>query len=177
METIGIWEDFSGILKKYIHSKVKDDDLTKDILQEVFIRIHLNVSKIKNNESLKSWLFTITHNVIMDHFKRQSKQIPFLETPENDENQTHSAKNCIRPLINKLPEKYREALLMSEINGKKQFEVAEALNISVSGAKSRIQRGRKLLQQGFIDCCDYKINDKGFLIGEHKEKENCKVCK
>lgn len=177
METIAIWEQFSEILKRYINSKVKDDAITKDILQEVFIKIHLNTHKIKNQESLKSWIYAIAHNQIMDYFKNQSKQIITTEIIENNENQSHSAENCLLPLINNLPEKYREALLLSEINGKKQFEVAQILNISLPGAKSRIQRGRKLLQQGFIDCCDYKINSKGFLVGEHKEKENCKVCK
>lgn len=177
METNIIWDNFSETLKKYIQNKVKDEESSKDILQEVFIKIHLNANKIKNTESLKSWLYTIAHNTIMDYFKKQSRQIDYTIIPESEENQPHTAKNCILPLIHSLPEKYREALLLSEINGKKQLEVAEILNISVSGAKSRIQRGRKLLQQGFIDCCDYKINEKGFLIGEHKEKENCKVCK
>lgn len=177
METHNIWEDFSGMLKKYIFSKVKDEDITKDILQEVFIKIHLNVNKVQHTESLKSWLYTVAHNAIMDHFKNSSKQPPVLETAEIEENHDHSAKNCIVPMINSLPAKYKEALLLSEINGKKQNEVAEILHISLSGAKSRIQRGRKLLQEGFMSCCDYKLNDKGLLIGEHQEKENCKVCK
>lgn len=177
METVDIWKQFSEILKKYIYSKVKDKEVTKDLLQEVFVKIHLNTDKIKKTESLKSWVYTITHNVIMDYFKSQSKPIPVFEFVEPTENQSHSAENCILPLINNLPEKYKEALLLSEINGKKQTEVAEILNISLPGAKSRIQRGRKLLQQGFIDCCNYTLNSEGLLVGEHKEKENCKVCK
>jgi RNA polymerase sigma-70 factor (ECF subfamily) len=177
METIDIWKQFSEILKKYIYSKVKDKEVTKDLLQEVFVKIHLNSDKIKKTESLKSWVYTITHNVIIDYFKNQSKPIPVFELAEPTENQGHSAENCILPLINNLPEKYKEALLLSEIKGKKQTEVAEILKISLPGAKSRIQRGRKLLQQGFIDCCNYKLNSDGLLVGEHKEKENCKVCK
>ena len=80
-----------------------------------------------------------------------------------------SLKNTIRDVLNNTG-------FTREINGKKQNEVADILHISLSCAKSRIQRGRKLLQEGFMSC-DYKLNDKGLLIGEHKEKENCKVCK
>lgn len=177
METIDIWKQFSEILKKYIFSKVKNKEATKDLLQEVFVKIHLNSDKLKKTESLKSWVYTITHNVIIDYFKNQSKPIPTLELTETEDNTGHSAKNCLFPLINNLPEKYKEALLLSEINGKKQHEVAEILNLSLPGAKSRIQRGRKLLQQGFIDCCNYTLNSEGFLVGEPMEKENCKVCK
>ncbi|MFC7773394.1 sigma-70 family RNA polymerase sigma factor [Flavobacterium sp. GCM10027622] len=176
METIDIWKQFSENLKGYIVSKIKDTEITKDLLQEVFIKIHLNNHKLKNTDSLKSWVFSITHNTIIDYFKSQSKPIPLLELPDNEETNHHSAENCIIPLINHLPEKYKEALLLSEIKGKKQQEVAEILNITLPGAKSRIQRGRKLLQQGLIDCCDYTLNNKGFLVGEHKDKENCKVC-
>lgn len=177
METAAIWNQFSEILKRYIYSKVKNKEIAKDLLQEVFVKIHLNNDKIKKTESLKSWVYTITHHVIIDYFKSQSKPIPAFEVIEFDDNPPHSAENCLLPLINNLPEKYKEALLLSEINGKKQAEVATILNISLPGAKSRVQRGRRLLQQGFIDCCNYSLNSDGLLIGEHKEKENCKVCK
>jgi len=177
METAEIWEQFSEILKRYIYSKVKNKEISKDLLQEVFVKIHLNSDKLKSTDSLKSWVYSITHNVIIDYFKNQSKPIPVLELAEPIENQPHAAENCILPLINNLPDKYKEALLLSEIKGKKQQEVAEILHITLPGAKSRIQRGRKLLQQGFIDCCNYKLNSEGFLVGEPMEKENCKVCK
>lgn len=177
METIEIWKQFSENLKGYIYSKIKDQEITKDLLQEVFIKIHLNNHKLKNTDSLKSWVYSITHNTIIDYFKNQSKPVPSFELSETVEPQPHAAENCILPLINNLPEKYKEALILSEINGKKQQEVAEILNITLPGAKSRIQRGRKLVQQGLMDCCDYTLNSKGFLVGEHKDKENCKVCK
>ena len=67
-------------------------------------------------------------------------------------------------------------MILSEIKGMKQTEIAKKLNISISGAKSRVQRGRNLLKQGFIDCCDYKLNTEGQLVGEHKNKKDCKVC-
>lgn len=177
METTEIWKQFSDILKKYIYSKVKNKEVTNDLLQEVFIRIHLNKDNIKKTDRLKSWVYTITHHEIMDYFKKQSKPIPAFETTDSEIKPPHTAENCLLPLINNMPDRYKEALLLSEIKGKKLAEVAEILNISLSGAKSRVQRGRRLLQQGFMDCCNYSLNSDGFLIGELKEKENCKVCK
>ena len=179
METTAIWNEFSDSLNRFIYSRVKNREITQDLLQEVFIKIHLNIDKIKKQDSLKSWIFTITNNAIIDYFKKQSiKQSQLIERLESEDSNTfeHSAEDCILPLIHNLPPTYKETMLLSEIKGLKQAKVAEILQISLSGAKSRVQRGRNLLKQGFIDCCNYKLNEFGYLVGEHKNKVNCKVC-
>ena len=171
MDTKVIWNDFSESLKRFIHSRVNDHDVVDDMLQNVFIKIHLNIHKIKKQESIKSWVFTITNRVIIDYYKSQSKKIANIITTleSNDENSSeHSAADCLLTLINNLPPSYKEALMLSEIKGLKQAEIAKILNISLSGAKSRIQRGRSLLKQGFIDCCNYKLNKEGYLVGDRK---------
>lgn len=173
-----VWNQFSNDLKTYIFSKVKNEENTNDILQDVFVKIHLNIDKLQKKESLKSWLFSITHNTIMNFFnKKELNSITeMMVIEERQETEGHEAKNCIIPLINHLPELYREPLLQSEIYGKKQTEVAKMMGLTLSATKSRIQRGRKLLQQGFMECCNYKLNKEGLLVGEHKEKEECKMC-
>ena len=179
METSVIWEQFSESLKRFIYSRVKNEEVSNDLLQEVFIKIHINIGNIKKQESLKSWIYTITNNSINDYFKTQSKERKQqfeIMLPEEETSKEHSAKDCVLPLIHNLPLTYKEAMLLSEIKGLKQAEVAQILGISLSGAKSRIQRGRKLLKDGFIACCDYKLNKAGHLVGEHKEKKDCKIC-
>ena len=179
METTNIWNEFSEALKRFIFSKVKNQEITDDVLQEVFIKIHLNHHKIKKQGSVKSWIFTLTNNAIKDYLRAQSKSSsisPGMVELENDLKDEHSAKDCILPLVKNLPPTYKDAILLSEIKGLKQAEVAKILNLSVSGAKSRIQRGRELLKQGFIECCDYTLNEFGHLVGEHKAKKDCKIC-
>ena len=178
-KTIKVWDEFSSILRNYILGKVKDKSLSEDLLQEVFIKIHLNIDKIQKKQSIKSWVFTIAKNTIIDFFKSESKRFSNLAEfakEIDDVEEEHTAKTCALPLIKNLPSKYKEAMILSEIEGLRQVEVAKKLNISLSGAKSRIQRGRDLLKQGFIDCCDYKINENGHLVGEHKDRDDCKVC-
>ena len=65
---------------------------------------------------------------------------------------------------------------MADIQGYKQQQIAEILKLPLPTVKSQIQRARKMIAQGFMDCCDYKLNDKGKLVGEIKSKEDCKVC-
>ena len=177
METAEIWKRFSGEMKAYIRDRVNDPETAKDLLQEVFAKVHLRLGDLEDETKLKSWLYAIARNAVIDYYRKSRAEVLFPEDVVSAEPETGKGmteRDCLLPLIDQLPEKYREALLLSEIQGKKQAEVAGILQISVSGAKSRIQRGRKLLQYGYMDCCDYKLNEQGYLVGEHQD--DCKVC-
>ncbi|UGU14608.1 sigma-70 family RNA polymerase sigma factor [Sinomicrobium kalidii] len=178
MDTAEVWNRFSEEVTRYIRYRINDPETARDLLQEVFVRVHTNLHRVKHEGRVKSWVFTIARNVITDHYRKGNTPVLL---PEEDtiadretEQQELTEKDCLLPLIHNLPEKYRKAMLLSEIEGRKQAEVARILEISLSGAKSRIQRGRRLLQHGYMDCCDYKLNEDGYLVGEHKE--DCKVC-
>lgn len=176
METKEIWDKYSEELRKYLLGKTGNMILAEDVLQEAFLKVHLKRSNLKSPSLVRPWLYTIINNTLTDFF-RQKQYSHTVEIPvTSEETESHTAENCLLPLIQKLPEKYKEALMLSEIKGHKQSKVAEILQISVSGAKSRIQRGRKLLQEGFMDCCDYTLNDEGLLVGEGKSETDCKVC-
>lgn len=176
METKEIWDKYSDELLGYLVKKTGDNTLAEDILHETFIKVHLNISELKSDEKLRSWLYRIGDNTLADHYRRNKLTLPGNPSEENEEQPAHSAEDCLLPLIKKLPKKYREAVMLGEIRGLKQSEVAKILGISLSGAKSRIQRGRKLIQQGYVTCCDYKLNDKGLLVGDTRTEEECRVC-
>lgn len=176
METKEIWDKFSDELLGYLVKKSGDNTLAEDILHETFIKVHLKVSELRAGGKVRSWLYRIADNNLADHYRRKKIVVHGDSSEENEEGPAHSAEDCLLPLIKKLPTKYREAVLLGDIRGLKQSEVAQILEISLSGAKSRIQRGRKLIQQGYVNCCDYTINEKGLLIGDAKTEEECRVC-
>jgi RNA polymerase sigma-70 factor (ECF subfamily) len=179
MNTKIIWTDFSAALHRFIAKKVKDIAVADDLLQEVFIKIHLQKETLQKKDRLKSWIFTIANNTVNDYFRKKQKETHLLENKkltDTEETLIYCPQDCLLPLIKNLPDIYREVLCLSEIKGYKQKEVAQQLNISLPATKSRILRGRDLLKKGFMDCCDYKLDEKGHLRGEHKNKVNCKVC-
>jgi len=63
-------------------------------------------------------------------------------------------------MIEQLPEKYRVAIRLSEVEGAQQ-DVADRLGLSLSGAKSRIQRGRLLLKGVLVQCCTFHRDRRG----------------
>jgi len=179
--TVHTWDLFSEYVFNFIKTKVKTEEDAKDILQEVFLKIHLNIEKLKETEKIQSWIFNITRNTINDHWKKQKpisseKEIPELDSLEN-EDYTSYFEVCLKSMISNLPDKYREAIQLSEIDNKKQKEIAETLNISYSGLKSRVQRGRVLLKNHFKECCNIQINKVGQIVSGDVEMEHCTMCK
>jgi RNA polymerase sigma-70 factor (ECF subfamily) len=76
-------------------------------------------------------------------------------------------------MVTALPGPYREALLLTEYAGLTQQELAVRAGISLSGAKSRVQRGRERLKQLLLDCCHVELDRRGGIIDY---RPNCAGC-
>ena len=171
-----LWEEHKLMLKSYIFKRVKDPDLTDEILQEVLLKVYgfcIRTSGVKN---IRSWLFQIAHNCIIDNYRKYNK-FPDVELPEEiqeDENLAFKdAVEYLEPLLGFLPPEYAIPLKLSDIDGLKQAEVAKQLDLSLSATKSRIQRARVLLKEEFITCCHLETDASGNLIS-FEVKASCK---
>lgn len=178
MDTQDIWKLHADDIKYFIFSKVKDEVITEDLLQETFIKVHTKLNTLKEEDKLKSWVFSIARYTVLDYFR--SKKIVYETTEEDfvfeEQKLEHTEADCLPGIIKSLPTKYRDPLFLSDIKGLKQQQIANQLNLALPTIKSQIQRGRKMIVQGFVDCCDFVINDQGFLVGEVKDKADCKMC-
>ena len=81
-----------------------------------------------------------------------------------DEPASRELSGCVRPLLQLLPPSYREALTLVEFDGMPQVEAASRLGISVSGMKSRVQRGRAMLRDGLLECCEISRSATGGVL-------------
>ncbi len=167
-DTEVIWQTFGGRLHRYIRGHVVNAADADDILQDVFLKIHLNVDTLRDGNRLLPWLYQITRHAISDYYRRQQ---PFDEIPETlpsadevEDNLTQQLACGLREMVAALPEKYRGALLLSEYQGLPQQTVAARLGISLSGAKSRIQRARDLLKGQLLQCCHFELDRLGKVI-------------
>lgn len=175
-----IWRSHQDKLSAFIHNRVPDD-IADDILQDVFIKMHNGIDSLKDDTKLESWLYQITRNVIIDYFRtrRPTEELPdWIEQPSPDENDLirKELSACIEPMIAHLPGKYKQAMRLSVIEGKTQKEIAELASITLSGAKSRVQRGRVLIKSMLNACCQIELNKKNQLVGYQRNKTDCKYC-
>ncbi|MBA6152983.1 sigma-70 family RNA polymerase sigma factor [Gelidibacter maritimus] len=178
MKTKTVWNLHAQDLKNFILSKVKDEVVADDLLQETFIKVHVKLDTLKEEKKVKAWVFSIARYTVMDYFRQNNLSHSINETDivEEHNHAEHTKEDCLQGIIKTLPEKYRSPLILADIQGLKQAQISERLDLPLPTVKSQIQRARKLIAQGFVECCDFKINDDGFLVGELQEKEDCKIC-
>ncbi len=176
-----IWQGYHHKLHGFIQSRIGDASLAEDILQDVFTRIHSHIGTLKDSTKIKSWIYQITRNAIIDYYRSRKTTEELPESLSNIEMDTHEKtrkeiSNWLIPMIKSLPDIYQQALMLSEIEGLPQKEVAKKLGLSLPGAKARIQRGRALLKKALVECCSYKFDRKGNVIDYQSKGEACKDC-
>ena len=144
-----IWERLHQELFNFVLKKVRDRPTAEDIVQDVFIKVHTHVSQLKEGDKIIAWIYRIARNAVADHFRNNAKQ---LKPAEADwDNGYHELNECVAPclriLMERLPSEYRIPLELVELECLSQYDVATRLGISYSGARSRIQRARRMLKE------------------------------
>ena len=163
-----IWKDLCQELFAFINSKVKNEDVSKDILQETFFKAHMNIHKLRDSSKLTSWVYQITRNNINDYHRnnKQMIQIENLALAIEEEPSFQNLTTCINSKIEQLLEKYQQAIILTTFKNLKQTELADYLGISYSGTKSRVQRAKEKLKELVIDCENVETGSKNQII-EH----------
>lgn len=173
MQAEAIWMKVQEKLKAFVRSKVRDAASADDVLQEIFLKMHHNLHQLREEEKAEYWLFRIAQNAVNDHFRqqkirRQPTPVPE-ELPGEEEKQvqalTEEVSQWLPFMLELLPEKYRQALYLTEAEGLSQRELAEKLGLSYSGAKSRVQRGREKLRDIVLQCCEVATDKYGNVLG------------
>jgi RNA polymerase sigma-70 factor (ECF subfamily) len=181
--TDSIWTHLSSDLWRFIRRRVSDDHVSDDLLQETFVRVHRNIGTLQEADRVAAWVYQIARNVVHDHHRRATNSTVALADadPAEDCDEHLSQLRCrgagwLGEMIRSLPDGYREAVQLAEIEGLSQQEVADRLGLSLSGAKSRIQRGRAMLKDVLEQCCHFEFDGRGNMM-DYDPKPDRKVCR
>jgi RNA polymerase sigma-70 factor (ECF subfamily) len=179
--TYQIWVECKANLHRFISRRVNNEADADDILQEVFVKVHSSIDRLRDSTKLHSWLYQITRNAIIDYYRSRKPELSIDESPDTFElakEETPEADTereeimaCLAPMIERLPDEYRQALQMSDVEDIKQTKIANELGISVSGAKSRVQRARGKVKDMLLDCCHFEFDRLGRPVA--MEGRNC----
>jgi len=165
-----IWNEVQSGLRAFIAKRVADEASVEDLSQEVFMRMQRGLGGLKDQSRLLSWIYQIARHAIIDHYRARDRQpdrpaglpsdletfhpasLP-VESSEGSGQPRRELAGCLRPMIERLPEDYRRAVILVDLEGLAQHEAAARLGLSVSGMKSRVQRGRRQLRDMLEACC------------------------
>lgn len=164
-----LWEDFSLPLQQFIGRRVADRHSAEDILQDVFLKIHSRINTLHDEQRLCSWIYQIARNAIVDYYRarRPTVDIPLSLAAPDDldaDDVVQELVPCVAAIVDELPSIYREALRLTEYGGMSQRELSERLGISLSGAKSRVQRARAMVKEQLLACCEFQLDHAGRII-------------
>jgi RNA polymerase sigma-70 factor, ECF subfamily len=181
--TDAIWQHMSSDLRRFIRRRVSDDHVADDLLQDTFVRVHRGIGTLQEADRLAAWVYRIARNVIQDHHRKANNSaVALADADPCDEGEDHlSELRCrgagwLDEMIRSLPEGYREAVQLAEIDGLSQQEVADRLGLSQSGAKSRIQRGRGMLKDALDRCCHFEFDSRGNMM-DYEPRPDRTVCR
>jgi RNA polymerase sigma-70 factor (ECF subfamily) len=157
-------------LYSFIYSKIQDRDLTEDVFQDTFIKVIRTLKKGNYNEEGKflPWVMRISHNLIIDHFRKSNRMPTFKNTDEFDifsvlgDGNLNAEKKIIqeqifsdvRDLVEELPEEQKEVLIMRMYKDMSFKEISENTGVSINTALGRMRYAlinmRKLIDKNKI---------------------------
>jgi RNA polymerase sigma-70 factor (ECF subfamily) len=170
-----------GDVRRFLARRVRPD-LVDDLSQEVFLRMHEHAGDLRDADRVAPWLFRIARSVVVDHHRRRrdhaeldAEDEPPVEEPETNFNAEMA--QGVRSMMAALPEEDRSALELTEVDGISQRELALRSGLSPSGARSRVQRGRQLLEAVVRACCDYEVDRRGNVVTcSPRPGRDCSTC-
>jgi RNA polymerase sigma-70 factor (ECF subfamily) len=192
VDTQRVWTEFGDRLRAFIVRRVDSDADAEDILQDVFLRIHRHADSLERHDRLVSWLFQITRNAIIDYYRAPVRRRELLAGApldlertadqserwiEDDEDAASQAGRelayCLAPMVARLPPHYRDAVTAIDLQGIPQKDAALQAGISLSGMKSRVQRGRQALEALMHDCCRIETDARGRIMDYQIGESGC----
>ncbi len=171
IETGADWQELRARLRSFVVSRVPPDASTDDLVQDILLRLHRGLPRLRDAERLDAFAYQVARNAIADHYRKRPREqavapavLEELADVVNEESGETSdlgraeLARCLRPLIEDLDPDQREALLLTDLGKLSQAEAARRLGLSAPGMRSRVQRGRSQLHKALARCCSVELD-------------------
>jgi RNA polymerase sigma-70 factor (ECF subfamily) len=164
-------------LLAFIERAIHDKFRAEDILHDVFVRAQEHLSKVQDATRIESWMYQIARNLIADEYRHRKPESPLSEeldiAEQDEETPIEQLAPSVRDFVEKIPEPYKTAIILADLEKLPQQEIAQRMKLSCSGAKSRIQRARKMLKALYLECCAFEQNQHGMVLSYEPKNIPC----
>ncbi|CAB5109451.1 hypothetical protein D3OALGA1CA_1932 [Olavius algarvensis associated proteobacterium Delta 3] len=183
-----IYDDYYPRILQYLTRMAGPDD-AEDLAQEVFGKINTGLDGFYGKSSLSTWIYRIATNTAIDRsrsaaHRHATKHVAIEEGADSEtecvleDHQPRSTdellirkemSDCIHEYIDKLPSDYKTVIVLSELEGLANKEIAEILNITLDNVKIRLHRARAKLKAVLNEACEFYHNDQNTLACDRKQ--------
>ena len=188
-----MWQHIHSGLRSFIVKRVANEAEADDIVQDVWLKMQRGLGGLKDQNRLISWIYQIARHAIIDHYRAPDRRrempaglaadleayrsLPSRQTAAEDSGQLRTElAGCLRPMIEQLSEDYRQAVTLVDLEGLTQQEAATQLGLSLSGMKSRVQRGRRQLKGMLETCCTIELDRRRRVADYEVRDQQCNSC-
>lgn len=186
------WQELSRNLHAFIGRRVRNHADVDDLVQRVLLQIVQGLGSLREAERLHAWVYRTARNVIADYYRAPSTRREIasgdaaetagalaMEAPEDDEHEAvRELATCLMPMLGRLSPAHRNAIMLTELEGLTQADAAARAGVSLSGMKSRVQRGRRELKAMLDACCRIDLDTRRGIVGyEPHGRDTCTQCK
>jgi RNA polymerase sigma-70 factor (ECF subfamily) len=175
-----VFVEFHRRLRAFVSRRVRNAADADDIVQEAFLRIHRHLAEVRGMERLSAWVFQVARSAMADHYRRHrpgeslnDDYEPVADAARGGAEEFEELATCLRPMIEALPPADRQAVELADIRGLTQREASSQAGVTLSGMKSRVQRGRRKLKAMLLECCHVELDRRGGLVGHEVRDAGC----
>jgi RNA polymerase sigma-70 factor, ECF subfamily len=189
------WEELHENLRAFVGRRVRNPADVDDLVQRVLLQIVKGLDSLRDLSRLHAWVYRTARNVIVDYYRAAPARHELLvgsaedvDTSgggaaqvgaelEDESTAVAELARCLQPMLRQLSREYREAVVRTDLDGVAQNIVAQEAGVSVSGMKSRVQRGRRQLKAALEACCRIDLDRRGGVVSyERRTGTGCERC-
>jgi RNA polymerase sigma-70 factor (ECF subfamily) len=189
LDTAAVFGEYRERLQRYIVRQVRDAAEADDLVQETFLRAHRQLHTVTNPAALPAWLYRVATNVCYDRFRqasyRRAMQGTSIDTdeveseaPQEDVDaprldlviEQSEMSTCVQGYIEQLPDDYRMVILLHDLHGMTNPQMAQALGCTLATVKIRLHRARAKLKQALSAACDFSVDERGVFVCDRKSR-------
>lgn len=174
---------FRPQVERHILAMVRDRSLAEELTQDTYARALERIDQLRDPQAALAWLYRIATTVALDRLRQRRPSTVPLDTvapagedaeraaererpPSVLEGALESAEmsECVQSYLAALPDDYRIAILLHDVHGLSNPEIAELLGCSLATAKIRVHRARARLRETLKSVCSFEIDERGVLV-------------
>lgn len=179
---------YRSSIHHYVFRLVGDASLADDLTQETFLRVHQHLAELKDPAALEGWLYRIATNVCYDRLRQREHREPAspLLSPDEDGNdavvedgalrpdqllEQKEMSDCVLRFLAGLSPTHREVMILHDLQGHTDPQIAQMLGLSLQNVKMRLHRARVGLRAALAQGCNFALDDRGVFVCEPKPPE------
>ncbi len=175
--------DYRPQIRRHLLAMAHDPELAEDLTQETYARAFAQLDSLRDRQAGLAWLYRIATNTALDRFRRKVPATVTLDDGTVAEVEAIGARDerpgislieealersemsaCIQSYLQGLPDDYRVAILLHDVNGLTNPEVASVVDCSLATAKIRVHRAHQRLREVLKGACEFHLDDRGVLV-------------